>query len=725
MSPTARLAARIAAIVVALLVALILALPYVVSLESVRARVVRAAESALHRKVEAGAIRLQILSGLGAGVERVVVRNKEGWASPALLSADRVSVKIAFWPLLSRRVEVRRVVLDGATVTVERDPRGALSVDDFLSASGRPSEGARPATAGAFLLSNVDITRGRLEFVDRKVLPGETVTTSLEDLTGRIHEIGPATPARFDLAARFLADKGRNVTLKGSFGPPAPGRPLGETPLKTTLSAKGLELERLAPYLGAKREADPGVLSLDAAATGSMLTALKVSANVALVPRPGEASALPAIDGQLALTLDWPHGALALEKSPISVARLPLSVQGRVDDLRGAPRFDLSVSTPGEVAIEGLTGLPGVAGTLPASVKLSGRVRLSAELSGPSSDLAAHASLAAAPLAVSLDGQPFFTAANATATLESRGRGPMSGKITVPVGKLKEVHFEDLLADWSWGEGTLVLAPTAEVYGGRLTARVESDFAHPESESRATLEISGVRGQALVETATTARNIFSGTLSGKMALVSRGLSWDAISKTGRGDGRLSVADADLRTVQLLPEVARTLTTIGQVVRFQIPASLESTKFDKLETSLHLADGRVSTPDLPLTGRDVAVAADGSLGLDKTLSYRGRIVLQPPLVKALGNAGRYVADPQGRLALPFRADGSIAAPKVAIDETVVLDLGRRVLARQAGDKVGGAAGKVLGDVLGGTGEKARPADLLNQFLRGPAPTPTPR
>ena len=44
-------------------------LPYVVSLESVKGQIVGRIEAALHRKVDVGAVRLQLLSGLGAGLE--------------------------------------------------------------------------------------------------------------------------------------------------------------------------------------------------------------------------------------------------------------------------------------------------------------------------------------------------------------------------------------------------------------------------------------------------------------------------------------------------------------------------------------------------------------------------------------------------------------------------------------------------------------------------------
>jgi hypothetical protein len=263
------------------------------------------------------------------------------------------------------------------------------------------------------------------------------------------------------------------------------------------------------------------------------------------------------------------------------------------------------------------------------------------------------------------------------------------------------------------------------VYGGTLRARIESDFSKPESASRLSLEVDGVQAQPLLESATTLRDVFAGALHGRIALESRGLSWDAVSRTGKGEGRLSVANADLRTVRLMPEVARALAAVGAVAGFQVPPSLESAKFSKLETSLALVGGRVSTPDLTLEGADVSGSASGSLGLDRTLDYSGRIVLGPSIVRSFGKTGRYIADSEGRVALPFRASGPIASPKVAIDESIVLDLGRRALARQAGEKVGGTAGKILGDALGsGDGKQASPADILQQFLR-PPPTPTPR
>ena len=626
MRPAVRRLLWIAGVFFGVLVLAVLALPYLVSLDALRLRVVEKAEAALHRKVEVGKVRLQILTGLGAGVEKVVVHNQAGWESPALLTADEVSVKVAFWPLLSRRVEVKKIVLHGLALTVERDPEGKLSVGDFISAGGRESASAAETAATALLVSRIEIARGRALFADRKVSPGKTVTTAIDDLQGRITDIGPTTPARFNLAARFLADTGRNLTLEGSFGPPPTnGEPVGRAPLKAVFAAKGLVLARLAPYVSAFAAADPGVLTLSGNADGAPLGTLSLVGRVTLAPA-GTASKIPAADGTYRLTLDWPTGTLAITDTLLSVANLPLEIEGRIDGLRKQTRVELRAKTPGEVAIDAVTGLPGIAGTLPAGVKLGGRVRLQAKIEGPTSDLDTQASVDAAALSVATETGPLLDAASAGATLARRGPGPMGGRITIPSGKLRGVPFESLVSDWTWNTGALILVPSASLYGGTLRGRIESDFSRKDATSRMSLDVAGVQAKPLLESATTLREVFSGSLNGRIALESRGLGWDAVSKTGKGEGRLSVADADLRTVKLMPEVARTLTVVGQAAGFQVPPGLETTKFSRLETSLALANGRVSTPDLTLAGADVSAAANGSIGLDRTIDYAGRIVL---------------------------------------------------------------------------------------------------
>jgi hypothetical protein len=711
------------AIAAGLLLVLLLALPYIVSLDSVRARILAAAESSLHRKVEAGAIRLEIFSGLGFRLEKLTVRNRPGWQTPALASVDRLSVKVAFWPLLSRRVEVKRIVLEGPTVSIERDPKGKLNVGGALEPA--PAGGAARSVA-ALLVSRLQISRGRLLFVDRKVSPKETITIALDDLTGEISDVGPTSAARFDIAGRFLNETLRNLELKGTVGPPDPERGLGQAPLHATFAAKKLALSWLQPYLGTSVNFDPGVFSIDGTAEGAISGVLKLAGNLSLAP-PAASSAVPSIEGRFAMQLDWPAGTLEVAKSPLSIAKLPLTAEGKIDGLRATPRLDLEIATPGEVPLDTVTGLPRLAGSLPADVKLSGRARLEASIAGPFADLTTQASVDAAPFSVDRGEEALLAAPAVRATLASRGKEPLTGRITAPSGNFQKLPFENLEADWSWDKGALTLTPALRAFGGALSGRVEADLSHPKSESHVSLDVQGVQAQPLVESLTSMRNVLAGALTAKMSAASRGLTWDDFSKTARGEGRMSLADAELKTVELMPQVASTLAAVGKVAGFDVPSSLQSTRFTTLETALRLEDGRLFTPGLSLSGRDVAATADGSIGFDRSLAYEGRVTLGAAVVRSFGNAGRYLADERGRLSLPFRATGQISAPKVAIEESVVLDLGRRVLARQARDRIQGGAGKILGDVLEGSGgKKTDPLDILQQFLKAPpSPTPTPK
>jgi hypothetical protein len=727
MRPAARRALVVLAALVGLVLALLLALPYVLSLDAMRARILASAESTLHRKVDAGRIRLQILGGVGAGLDGLVVHNGPGWESPALLTARRVSIKLAFWPLPSRRIEVRRVVLDAPALTVERSPAGALNVDDLMRpAPAGPAPGSPPAAA-ALLMSRLDVAGGSLRFVDRKVAPGRSVATSLDDLHGTISDVGAATAARFDLAGRFLAAAGSNLSLSGTFGPPAPGRAIGEAPLAAELQARGLELARLGPYLGAS--SDPGVFTVDARADGAPLGRLHVAGTFGLAPH-GQASTMPPVDGRFDAALDWPAGTLVLARSPLSVAKLPLTLEGRFEGVRGEEgmRTSLRLRTEGDAPVDAVTGIAGMGAALPADVRLTGRVRLDATVQGPSSALETRGAIDAAPFGVTRGGKPMLAAPAIRATLARSGAAPLAGRVTAATGTLQGLAFEDLVADWTWNDGAVTLAPKLRALGGTLAARIQADLRAKSAQApaHASFEVDRLDGRRLVDSMTSVRDVLAGTLTARLDLDSRGLSWDAVQKTARGDGHLTVADAELKTVQLMPKVAETLSAVGRVAGFAVPPGLQSTKFSRLDTSLRLADGRLGTPDLVMTGRDASVAADGSVGLDRTLSYQGRITLAPSLVKTLGNVGRYVADEEGKLTLPFHVAGAVTAPAVTIDQSVVAELGRRALAREAGARVGGTAGKILGDAVSGDGKGNDPlGGILGQFLAKPAPTPSPK
>lgn len=255
-SPRARLILRILAILAGVIVLALVALPWLVSLERFRGPIVSAASSALHRKVEVGKLRLEIWSGPGARLEGLVVHNKPGWTSPFLLKAGRVSLKVAFLPLLGGRIEVTRAVLEDVELTVERDPKGSLSVGSISPET--PAGLERTARLESLLVTRLDVEKGRLLFLDRKSIAPQRFTLAVEDIHGTIRDLSRKTPARFELQARFLSDGAvRNASLKGTAGPRAEGK-AGEFPFEASLDVNNALPGKLWPYLGLAREEDLG-----------------------------------------------------------------------------------------------------------------------------------------------------------------------------------------------------------------------------------------------------------------------------------------------------------------------------------------------------------------------------------------------------------------------------------------------------------------------------------
>ena len=129
---------------------------------------------------------------------------------------------------------------------------------------------------------------------------------------------------------------------------------------------------------------------------------------------------MPPVDGRFDLTLDWPKGTLVMARSPLSIAKLPLTFEGRVDGMSAATapmRTSLRLRTEGDVPIDAVTGIAGMGAALPADVRLSGRVRLDVTIAGPSGALETRGAVDAAPLGVAKAGQALFASPAVHATL--------------------------------------------------------------------------------------------------------------------------------------------------------------------------------------------------------------------------------------------------------------------------------------------------------------------
>ncbi len=380
---------------ICLLVGIVAALPYLLNLESIKSQVIAQAEHTLKRKVQLGQIRLQLFTGLGAGLTQLTVANPPGWQQPHFIKVDTLSVKVAFWPLLERKVEVSKIILSDGQINVERNDQGQMNYADLMSSEPVPEEkkpekptGEAPPLASLEVakisLQNVDIA-----FIDRAILPGQTHTTTANNVQIDLNNISLDTPIDFDISVSLLADGDRNVHLHGQVGPLTQAIAIDQAPLNVTAQINTLSLAPLTPYLGPQPPLTEGQLNVDMTLQGTLGESLGMKGRIALdnarLPAATEAdkpTALPNLALTQDLTLDLANARLQLTEAQLDIASLQTTVKGTIQQFTSEPQLDLQLSTNSFAITQLLSELPMLASAIPDTTDIKAIIQLHASVKG-------------------------------------------------------------------------------------------------------------------------------------------------------------------------------------------------------------------------------------------------------------------------------------------------------------------------------------------------------
>jgi len=78
-------------------------------------------EEALKRDVEIDDITVSIIGGLGADVMGLRVLNPAGFACEELFKFNQLSIRVKFLPLLRKRIEIKKLILEGPEINLEKN----------------------------------------------------------------------------------------------------------------------------------------------------------------------------------------------------------------------------------------------------------------------------------------------------------------------------------------------------------------------------------------------------------------------------------------------------------------------------------------------------------------------------------------------------------------------------------------------------------------------------
>lgn len=312
-----------------------------------------------------GPVELAFWPDLGVKLGAASLSEPDGRTPFASLRSAHVS--LAIWPLLSGKVVVHRITLDGLSASLTRLPDGRLSIDDLLGTPAAKAGGggsAATTTAGAapaFDVAGIAVTDARLRFDDRQ--GGRRIELApLELQTGRL---APGTPTELHLKTQAKAsspDADVALTVDGRLLFEAGHLEVDDLEARLdgrVLERPGSSLKLALPRLELReRVLSAPRLALDAQLGGAAPVQLKLDADLAGTLGAGGAITLPRL--VLGATLPGPRGAIDLAAQGSGRVRpdtqdAELQLAGTIDGsrfkasagvLRFSPlqtRFDLDV----------------------------------------------------------------------------------------------------------------------------------------------------------------------------------------------------------------------------------------------------------------------------------------------------------------------------------------------------------------------------------------------
>jgi hypothetical protein len=306
-------------------------------IESNRERIVAGIAEGFARPVQVAHISAGFHGGVAMELEGLRVGDDPNFSSEDFISAERVHVVVRIWPLLRRRIEVRRIHVDAPHLTVIRTAHG-LNIDslgakpDAASPSHAPPSGpARERTAGggpAFAIAVVNLDHGVVRWIDRT--PATPRETTITPVSVRLSDLSLTTPMRIEVDAVTADTPPSTFRLRGAMGP------IGESPFAADVPIE----QRIAIET-------PALVIPELTVTG---TVRRTPAGEPIAAVQLKAPSVHADDLELTdleCTATERDGVAMLDRLAFAVFGGAIDAKGRVDHTGDAPSFSFQSTVRG------------------------------------------------------------------------------------------------------------------------------------------------------------------------------------------------------------------------------------------------------------------------------------------------------------------------------------------------------------------------------------------
>lgn len=556
----------------------------------------------------AGKIGWTLWPELGVTLPRITLGNAEGFPELPMLEAEKVQVAVAWRPLLSKRLEIGNILIDGVVLRYQRSSEGNNLQDlgqplppEAPDAKAKPPKAPLPPVA--YQVAGLHLRNLTLEYSDLE--KGVEQQLQLEQLTVGTFAPGRLAPVLFD---GRLRDGSRQISVKGE--------------------GKLLVADAFASF-----HFKPLALQLNMVGNDAPPLSMTASSQITILPEQRQLQ-LDKLEANVNAVLVTGEATLTLADR--------LNIQAELS----SPQLDLTPYLPQE---QKPAAAPAPQAEAEADVEPT--TTESAALPEPGSELAVDE---AAPV----DEVALVDAKTASSEPDLSWMQRFDGRVVLNIEQLKarQLRVEALHITLALAKGKLALSPiTADLYGGSFNGSLAVTDRGPDEANPyqfyATLR--NVNGGALWQVLSGERR-FDGKTNLEFRLDGKGLTGEQMLNGMKGRGNLEVRDGTLYGWNLAQQIKMLQMPDAA------PVKEASTEFSALTANWQLSQGKVNNNSLQLMSPLLRISGAGHISLpQQTLDYRLGIS-----VNATADAKELEA--LHGLTVPLMIRGPWAEPQVQFD-----------------------------------------------------------
>ena len=234
-------------------------------------------EELTRREVKIGEAEMDIVRGLSIRLKDVAVRSRS--AEEPELMARSVWVVVKLLPLLDKRVEVKKIIVQGLSLRMVRDAEGRFSLGDVKKWITQPAESNLFKILKASLMNQLMVEDGAIHFQDYFNRPPEDpLPLNLEHISFSVRKNFLDSPFQFTLKGE-IANGGSPTAFQvsGAFDNFSESQGFTGISINGKIRVHELNVSSFQPYLKkVLAKTPPGSwLSLDSSFSGNLGGALK------------------------------------------------------------------------------------------------------------------------------------------------------------------------------------------------------------------------------------------------------------------------------------------------------------------------------------------------------------------------------------------------------------------------------------------------------------------